>query len=110
MEKKYKIYLTNEATLMYKSLDGGAKKVITKAIEKLSISPELGKPLVDELMGFRSWKISRFRIVYKIFEEKISIVLIGIGIRKDKDKKDIYNILKKLIKTDLLDNIEKYLQ
>jgi mRNA interferase RelE/StbE len=110
LEKKYNIYLTDEAVAMFKSLDGSSKKILQKAIRKLAISPELGKPLVDELVGFRSWKISRFRIVYKIFHEKISIVLIGVGIRKEKDKKDIYRILKTLIKTGLLDNIEQYVK
>ena len=110
MEKSYKILLTPEAERMIQSLDGAQRKIITKAVRRLKESPEVGKPLVDELIGFHSYKTGRFRIVYKIFEKNIAIVIVGAGIRKEGDKKDIYLLLKKLAKTGLLEDVKRYLE
>ena len=109
MEKNYKILLTPEAEKMIKSLDGAQRKIITKAVRKLKESPELGKPLIDELIGLRSYKAGRFRVVYKISEKDIAIIIMGAGIRKEGDKKDIYLLLKKLAKAGLLDDVKRYL-
>jgi mRNA interferase RelE/StbE len=39
--------------------------------------PYSGKPLKDELEGLRSFRVSRFRIIYRIKAKEIQIVAIG---------------------------------
>jgi mRNA interferase RelE/StbE len=54
---------------------------------------------VDNLSGFRSVRAvgQRYRIVYKTEQEQVLVLVVGIGRRKDGDKKDIYVVLEKLL-------------
>ncbi len=56
-----------------------------------------GKALVGRLKGYRSIRAlgQRYRIVYRVDKSKIIVVIVGAGIRKEGDKKDIYRILNK---------------
>ncbi|MEG4328624.1 type II toxin-antitoxin system RelE/ParE family toxin [Microcoleus sp. herbarium5] len=58
-----------------------------------------GKALVDNLSGFRSIRAvgQRYRIVYQVEQDRVLVVVVGLGRRKDGDKKDIYTILEKLL-------------
>ena len=42
----------------------------------------------------------RYRIVYKIEEQQVLVLIVGIGRRQDGDKKDIYTLLGKLLYPD----------
>lgn len=50
------------------------KERFYKAIEKLVINPEIGKPLQYNFKGCRRVRIDPFRIVYKIKEDTIFIL------------------------------------
>jgi mRNA interferase RelE/StbE len=63
-----------------------------------------GKKLVKDLSGFRSVHAAgRYRIIYKIDKKTVIIYVLAAGIRKEGDKKDIYEIAKKLLNAGLLD-------
>jgi mRNA interferase RelE/StbE len=63
-----------------------------------------GKMLVKELSGYRSIHTAgRYRIIYKIDENIVIVYVLATGIRKQGDKKNIYQITKKLLKAGLLD-------
>ena len=65
-------------------------------IEQLKNEPEKqGKALVDDLAGFRS--VRAVGHVYKVEQEQVLVLVVGIGRRKDGDKKDIYTVLQKLL-------------
>ena len=108
MEKTYRVVVTPEAEKLLKSLDPAVFHVIQNAVRKLKDSPQLGKPMTAQLKGLRSWKVSRYRIVYHFSEEKKTIVVAGAGIRKEGDKKDIYNLLHQLKEKGLLEDFLKY--
>jgi mRNA interferase RelE/StbE len=79
---------------------------ISKRINGLENDPEKqGKPLTDELAGYRSIRSvgQRYRIIYKIEAERVMVVVVTVGIRKEKDKKDAYELAKKLARLGLLD-------
>jgi mRNA interferase RelE/StbE len=59
----------------------------------------------DELSGFRSIRAvgQRYRIIYKVEEEKITVLVVALGIRKEGDKKDVYERAKKLMQSGLFD-------
>ena len=94
---EYKIEITALAfELLGKIKDRRKQQVISKRIEQLKYEPDLqGKPLSGVLKGYRSVRTlgQRYRIVYRIDREKIVVVIVGVGIRKEGDKKDIYKIL-----------------
>ena len=65
------------------------------------------KMLVEKLSGFRSvLAAGRYRIIYKIEKQAVIIYVLAAGIRKEGDKKDIYEIAKKLLNAGLL-NLDK---
>lgn len=73
---------------------------LRKRIEKLKIEPEKqGKALTGILKGYRSVRAlgQRYRIIYRVDRTRIIVIIIGVGIRREGDKQDIYAILQKLL-------------
>ena len=103
----YKIKLTKTAAENIKKLDNRIKNQIMNKIESLKEEPLLsGKPLKGPLKEFRSIRAAgqRYRIIYKVIDTAVVVIIVSVGIRKEGDKKDIYELMKKYIKTGLLDN------
>jgi len=68
------------------SLDGSSVKRVEKVIKKSIINgnpDKLGKALRKELAGCRRIRVGDIRIVYKVFEEEIQILVIAVGMRRD---------------------------
>lgn len=89
--------------------DTRIREQISKRIDALAEHPEKqGKALGDEFFGLRSVRAvkERYRIIYKIEEDKIIVLVMLVGIRKDGDKKDVYALAKKLHRLGLLDIID----
>ncbi|MEB3119876.1 MAG: type II toxin-antitoxin system mRNA interferase toxin, RelE/StbE family [Snowella sp.] len=85
--------------LLGKIKDQREQTLLTKKIEQLKQEPEKqGKPLSGKLKGYRSVRAvgQRYRIIYRVDKEQIIVIIIGVGIRKDGSKEDIYNYLKKV--------------
>lgn len=101
---KYSIAVTDLAKEMIKEItDKRIRTKIAERIDKLADYPELqGKPLTGILAGYRSIRAvgQRYRIVYKIVEQKVILYIVGVGIRKEGSKADIYERLRKLIRGD----------
>ena len=51
-------------------------------LEELRDDPHRGKMLQGNLTGIWSWRLSKYRILYKINNEEIEIFVINIGSRK----------------------------
>ncbi len=86
--------------------DTRIKQNISKRISRLENDPEKqGKPLSDELAGFRSIRAigQRYRIIYKLEAERVVVIVVTLGIRKEGDKKDVYELTKKLARLGQLD-------
>lgn len=94
---KYQIELIPLAlNLLSKITDKRIQQDIQKRIEKLKIEPDKqGKPLSGKLKGYRSVRAvgQRYRILYRVDHDQIIVIIIGVGIRKQGDKKDIYTML-----------------
>lgn len=71
------------------------KKKIRAALEEIQDDPHLGKPLRDELKSLRSYKVSKYRIVYRIHNQTVEIQIIDIGWRNI-----IYERILRSIKTE----------
>lgn len=87
-------------SLLAKITDKRIQQNIRKRLEKLKIEPEKqGKALSGRLKGYRSVRAvgQRYRIIYRIEESQIVVIIIAIGIRKQGDKNDIYTLIEKLI-------------
>jgi mRNA interferase RelE/StbE len=73
-----------------RSLTKSIREVIRKAIEKkLTIDPmAFGKPLRYSLKGYRRLRVGDYRVIYKILEDKIIVLIIDIDHRKDIYRED----------------------
>ncbi len=98
---EYEIQLTPLALEMLAAVkDRREQEKLRDRIDKLKVEPQKqGKALVDNLFGFRSIRAvgQRYRIVYQVEQDRVLVVVVGLGRRKDGDKKDIYTILEKLL-------------
>ena len=75
------------------------------SLRRLEYEPEKqGKPLSDELAGYRSIRAvgQRYRILYTIEDQKVTVIVVTLGIRKEGDKKDVYEQARKLARRGLL--------
>ena len=78
---------------------------LAETIDSLESDPELrGKPLDDDLAGYRSIRAlgQRYRIIYHAERSTVTVVVVAAGIRKEGCRKDIYRVAAKLIRLGLL--------
>jgi mRNA interferase RelE/StbE len=98
---EYRVELTPLALEMIEAIqDKREQQGIIERLQKLKLEPiQQGKPLTGDLKGFYSLRAigQRYRIVYQVKTEQILVVVVGVGRRKEGDKKDIYTLLKKLL-------------
>ncbi len=102
----YRILITDTCiSLIEKIADRKIQRTILDRIKKLAEDPDKqGKKLVKDLAGFRSMHAAgRYRVIFKIDRQTIILYVLAVGIRKEGDKKDIYQIAKKLLNAGLLD-------
>lgn len=63
---------------LLRGLHPGIKRKVRSALDELIEEPESGKALQRELAGLWSWRVGRFRIIYRIAEEAtVEIVAFG---------------------------------
>ena len=74
----YRLRVPDHLAGFVRSLHPEIKRKVRGSLKIIATEPNSGKPLKDELEGLRSFRVSRFRIVYGIAEPKeIQIVAIG---------------------------------
>jgi mRNA interferase RelE/StbE len=79
------------------------REAIIMRIRELERNPEKqGKALVSELKGFRSLTVMRYRVIFTVDRGKVVVYIVAVGIRKEGDKKDIYELARKLFRKRLL--------
>jgi len=81
--KKFGMKFTPETTRILAKLHSENKKLIKQALVELRKNPYAGTDLQEELYGFKSFKLKRFRVLYNINEEEKIIQIFHIGHRKD---------------------------
>ena len=73
----YKLRVPDGLAATIRSMHPGLKKKIRDSLETIISDPSSGKVLKDELAGLRSFKVGRFRIIYRIKGKEIELVSIG---------------------------------
>jgi mRNA interferase RelE/StbE len=107
----YTIEITSTALRMLKGIpDFRVREKIRNRIDGLKKDPQKqGMPLIGNLAGYRSIRAvgQRCRIIYQVKNEKVVVLVLALGIRKESDKKDIYALAKKLLHLGLLEPPQK---
>ena len=103
----YQIVITPSALKMLKGIsDSRTRERVRDLIDGLADDPEKqGSPLTGDLAGYRSRRAAgqRYRIIYRVEENKVLVLVVGVGIRKEGSKRDIYALARKLLRLRLLE-------
>jgi mRNA interferase RelE/StbE len=81
--KKFKIRFTPEASRLLSKFHPENKMLIKQTLNDLQQNPYLGNDLQEELYGFKSFKIKRYRIIYNIDEDINFVQIYYVGHRRD---------------------------
>lgn len=104
---KYGLEITPTALEMLKRLkDRRITAQIVERIDRLRNDPEKqDKPLLGELKGYRSVRVAgqRYRVIFKVRDKTVIVIVVAVGIRKEEDKKDIYELARKMIRLNLIE-------
>ena len=79
---KWRLVLAPKVETALRDLSPRIKRNIRACLEELCQDPHAGKALKDDLAGFYSFRVKRFRIVYRIEYYLITIVVVGLGRRE----------------------------
>jgi mRNA interferase RelE/StbE len=106
---EYQIILTTQTKQLFAQIkDRREQQLVLARIEKLKNDPDKqGKALSEELIGYRSVRAvgQRYRIIYRIEQDQVLVVVVGIGRRKEGDKRDVYEVTRRLL-ADLMQESE----
>lgn len=78
----YRLHVPHDVANLLRGLHPSLKQRLKRALHTLQSDPLVGKPLREELAGLRSYRVSRFRIIYRV-ADKTTIDLIAVGPRKN---------------------------
>ena len=81
----YKVAYLDSIEEDLKKLDKSTVRKILARIESYLVQDpkELGKPLKGEFLGFWRYRWGNYRVIYKIAEREILIIVLRISNRKD---------------------------
>ncbi len=77
----YQLRVPDESADLVRNLHPQLKRKVKAGLQHLLSNPNVGNSLKEDLEGLRSYRVGRFRIIYRIAAKKI-IELIAIGPRK----------------------------
>ena len=76
-----KLRVPDEIVALLRGCHPQLKRKIRAGLRHILADPESGKSLKDDLEGLRSFRISRFRIIYRITSKHV-IDIVAVGPRK----------------------------
>jgi len=90
----YKLRVPDHLAGFIRDLHPEIKRKIKGSLKNIATEPNSGKPLKEKLEGLRSFKVRRFRIVYRIAESgEIQIIAIG---PRERIYEETYRLIKKI--------------
>ena len=92
-EPALKLIIPDDVAEFVRRMHPYLKKKIKASLKIILSDPDSGKTLKDELTGLRSFRVSSFRIIYRISTRKI-IEIVAIGPR-ERVYEETFRLLKK---------------
>ena len=77
----YSLRIPDEIATLIRGMHPELKKKIKSGLKAILEEPHTGKLLRNELTGLRSFRVSRFRIIYRVVKKEVEIVAVGPRIR-----------------------------
>lgn len=93
---QYRLNVPEDVTGVIRSLHPELKRKVKSSLQFILNQPDSGKALKDELVGLRSFRVSRLRIIYRVFsKDRIDLVALGPRVRI---YEETYKMLRKELK------------
>ncbi len=80
---RYEVRYTPTAARAIRRLPADVRCLCAAAIARLAEEPERGKRLHGVLRGLSSYRTGAYRIVYRVEQGVLLIVVVGVGHRRD---------------------------
>lgn len=77
----HKLRVPDEVAGLIRNMHPHLKKKVKASLQLITSNPYSGKALKDELAGLKSFRVSRFRIIYRISSDRI-IEVVAVGPRE----------------------------
>jgi mRNA interferase RelE/StbE len=77
MASQYKLKMTDETRDLIRHLHPAIKQKVRVALAEILGEPSCGKALHGELQGLRSFRVSKFRSIYRVMAQVIEVVALG---------------------------------
>ena len=90
----YKLRVSDDTKKLVRTMHPKLKQKVRDALKNILSDPSSGKGLKDEPAGLRSFRVSRFRIIYRVSSKKEQIEIVAIGPR-DRIYEETFRIVKK---------------
>ena len=81
--KKFGMKFTPETSRILSKFHPENKKIIKQAFKELRRNPYAGTDLQEELYEFKSFKLKRYHVLYRVNEKEKVIQVFHVGHRKD---------------------------
>lgn len=82
-QKKYQLRVPDEIASLIRNLHPHIKSQIKVSLQAIIDDPHCGKALKDELHGLRSYRVKRYRVIYRIVSGKKYLEIIALGPRRN---------------------------
>jgi mRNA interferase RelE/StbE len=80
-QRSHRLRVADHAAAVLRTLHPNIKRKLRAAFQALLADPYAGKALGDELSGLRSYRVSRFRVVYRLEQDR-QVAIIAVGPRE----------------------------
>jgi mRNA interferase RelE/StbE len=80
---KFTARYTPECSRLISKLPPEIKRLVRSAVDALLARPNVGTELTGELDGYYSYRVRRYRVIYRINEEESCIEVYHVGHRRD---------------------------
>ena len=84
--QSYKLELTDRASRVLEKIAHREPELYRRfvnALDDLERDPFQGKPLKGELKGVWSYRVGSYRIVYRVYRDRLLVIVIDIGHRRE---------------------------
>ena len=73
----YKLRVSDSLVQLVRGMHPHLKRKIKASLKLILSDPNEGKTLKNDLAGLRSFRVSRFRIIYRVQKNVIEIIAVG---------------------------------
>jgi mRNA interferase RelE/StbE len=86
-----RVRIPDEVADLIRRMHPELKRKVRDSLKIIMTSPNEGKALQDELADLRSFRVGRFRIIYRLHRNTVEIITIG---PRERIYEDTYRLIK----------------